>query len=440
MISPIKPRERFRASSEQRRIKLWVEKGLGPHSVPRAPMMHAALRTPGSLAPTSRVGGVARPARRRFAHVQPRAAANDAPSRVWHCPPPEKERTASQAASVLSKLPPHVLETGGLEPSTQSPQNQQAYLGSLAERFLPVDLSVRGLRVLNVDPPVFAIPDFVSGAEADALAKLAKGGTKLVRNAKTVDLSAKLPAPMGENMPALAQRLGELVEDAKKFVRCDGAWLEGSDLTRWAPVGGFTAPPPPGAFAFEMPALCHTAKSKTTDDLPDAFEREAANEKRYQRRALVRVFLTDPPAEAEAEAEGDSVSKPEMDREAFGAKFVICDVAIAPRKGTAIVTFPSFADGMPDERTAVVMRADVEAPAAWLDLPVAVGLEEGGIRKPVTMADVTVEKVGEEASVGEAARDKNRQEWRANINGGGAGADVSEDVKKKLEELKESGL
>ena len=218
-------------------------------------MMHAALRTPGSLALTSRVGGVARPTRRRFARVQPRAAANDAPSRVWHCPPPEKERTASQAASVLSKLPPHVLETGGLEPSTQSPQNQQAYLGSLAERFLPVDLSVRGLRVLNVDPPVFAIPDFVSGAEADALAKLAKGGTKLVRNAKTVDLSAKLPAPMGENMPALAQRLGELVEDAKKFVRCDGAWLEGSDLTRWAPVGGFTDPPPPGAFAFEMPAL-----------------------------------------------------------------------------------------------------------------------------------------------------------------------------------------
>jgi hypothetical protein len=401
--------------------------------------MHAALRTPGSLAPTSRVGGVARPARRRFSRVQTRAAANDAPSRVWHCPPPEKERTASQAASVLSKLPPHVLETGGLDPSTQSPQNQQAYLGSLAERFLPVDLSVRGLRVLNVDPPVFAIPDFVSGAEADALAKLAKGGTKLVRNAKTVDMSAKLPAPMGENMPALAQRLGELVDDAKKFVRCDGAWLEGSDLTRWAPEGGFTSPPPPGAFAFEMPSLCHTAKGKTTDDLPDAFEREAANEKKYQRRALVRVFLTDPPS-ASGAAEDAAEGEPEMDREAFTGKFSICDVAIAPNKGTAIVTFPSFADGMPDERARLCVRARAETPVAWLDFPIAVGLEEGGIRKPVTMADVTVEKVGEEASVGEAARDKNRQEWRANITGGGAGADVSEDVKKKLEELKESGL
>ena len=44
--------------------------------------MHAALRTPGSLAPTSRVGGVARPARRRFSRVQTRAAANDAKLRV----------------------------------------------------------------------------------------------------------------------------------------------------------------------------------------------------------------------------------------------------------------------------------------------------------------------------------------------------------------------
>jgi len=337
----------------------------------------------------------------------------------------------------LSKLPPHVLETGGLDPSTQSPQNQQAYLGSLAERFLPVNLNVRGLRVLNVDPPVFAIGNFVSPDEADALAKLAKGGTKLVRNCKTVDLSTKLPAPMGENMPALAQRLGELVEEAKKFVRCDGAWMEGSDLTRWAPAGGFTAKglPAPGAFAFEMPSLCVVAKGKTTDDLPDAFERELANEKKYQRRALIRVFLSDP-VKVDSET-GEDGAVPELDREAFGAKFSICDIAIAPQKGTAIITFPSFADGMPDERTLTRMRASEASAAAWLDMPVSVGVDE--IRKPVTMADVTVEKVGEEGNVGEAARDKNRQEWRANLKSD-EGDEVSEDVKKKLEELKESGL
>ena len=66
------------------------------------------------------------------------------------------------------------------------------------------------------------------------------------------------------------------------------------------------------------------------------------------------------------------------------------------------------------------------------------GLEEGGIRKPVTMADVTVEKVGEEASVGEAARDKTGRNGARTFRG--APAPTSPRMKKKLEELKESGL
>jgi hypothetical protein len=345
---------------------------------------------------------------------------------------------------VLSKLPPHVLQRGGLDPSTQSATNQQAYLGSLADRFLPVDLSVKGLRVLNVDPPVFAVPNFVSFDEADALAALAKGGTKLVRNAKVVDLAKQLSAPMGENMPALAQRLGELVEDAKRFVRCDGAWLEGSDLTRWAPGGGgFTTVPPGDAFAFEMPSLCHVNKGKTTDDLPDAFSREDANERKYQRRAQIRVFLTDAPADEVLEKTQGDVSSTEIDRENYSAKFSICDLAIAPRKGTAIVTFPAFADGMPDERARVSMRASSGKSVAWLDLPIAVGLGHEGIKKPVTMADVTVTKVGTETNVGDKARDRNRQEWRANVTGGETAAatgGLNDELKKKLEALKESGL
>ena len=86
----------------------------------------------------------------------------------------------------------------------------------------------------------------------------------------------------------------------------------------------------------------------------------------------------------------------------------------------------------------------------WMDLPIPVGLEEGGIAAPLTMDDVgTVEKVGEEANVGSAARDKNRQEWRANVGGGDgggeadgedAGAGATEEAKKKLGELKDAGL
>ena len=182
------------------------------------------------------------------------AAADEATTKVWHCPPPDEERTATQAASTLSKLPPHTLGAGGLDPATQTAQNQQAYLGSLAERFLPVDLSYKGVRVLNVDPPVFAVPNFIQSSECDALANLALGDDAAasltsgdVKNVQNVSLGEKMPAPLGgDGMPALAQRLGELVEEAQKFVRCDGAWVDGAMMNSWGMSGGFAKPPPPG--------------------------------------------------------------------------------------------------------------------------------------------------------------------------------------------------
>jgi hypothetical protein len=49
--------------------------------------------------------------------------------------------------------------------------------------------------------------------------------------------------------------------DAQRFIRCDGAWLEGNVMTKWGFKGGFSEPPPTGAFAFEMPQLCSAAKA-----------------------------------------------------------------------------------------------------------------------------------------------------------------------------------
>ena len=34
-----------------------------------------------------------------------------------------------------------------------------------------------------------------------------------------------------------------------------------------------------------------------------------------------------------------------MDRSGYSAKFVIADLGLAPAKGTAVITFPTFADG-----------------------------------------------------------------------------------------------
>ena len=47
------------------------------------------------------------------------------------------------------------------------------------------------------------------------------------------------------------------------------------NLRHYSVAGGFSAPPPTGAFAFEMPQLCSAAKGKESDPLPDALEREA---------------------------------------------------------------------------------------------------------------------------------------------------------------------
>ena len=133
---------------------------------------------------------------------------------------PSPGEDAQGAAGVLHHLqaPPHgSLGDGGLDPATQSPQNQQAYLGSLAERFLPVNLSYAAsdVRVLNVDPPVFAIPRFVPADECDAIVAIAKGGKKLVREREAHRPRREAPGAVADGAPALVQRLAELSENCK---------------------------------------------------------------------------------------------------------------------------------------------------------------------------------------------------------------------------------
>ena len=182
-----------------------------------APLRRRATRRAPAASPPARLAVVVRA-------EAAKDAAKDAVTitRAWHCPPPDAPRETKQAASTLSKLPPHVLDAGGLNPSTQSPQNQTAYLGSLAERFLPVDLGRDGVRVLCVDPPIFAVANFVPASTCDALAKLTKGAKAFgggVANAKRVqELAAALPAPIADGMPALVQVLSELTDDARDLV------------------------------------------------------------------------------------------------------------------------------------------------------------------------------------------------------------------------------
>ena len=321
-----------------------------------------------------------------------------------------------------------------MDPSTQSPANQQAYLGSLAERFLPVDLSYRGVRVLNVDPPIFAIPDFVTPGEADALAALAKGGKKLVRNVKRVEICEKLPAPMGDGMPALVQRLGELVDDCKRFVRCDGAWLEGSPLNNWGTPGGFVDAPPPGAFAFETPVLCVTGKVRSPTSSPTRSTAKTPCSRGIpaSRRARSASRSPTPPSTPRSAPRLRRVNpRPRLTATASGSN---TPSAISRfRRGRAPRSSRSPRSRMARRMARGLPRLARGQTAAWIDFPISVGLDEGGIAKPVSMEDVVVEKVGEEGNIGEAARNMNRQAWRASVSGGdGDGAaGVAEEARRR---------
>ena len=255
-----------------------------------------------------------------------------------------------------------------------------------------------------------------------------------MRNVKRVELGAKLPAPVADGAPALVQRLAELSDDCKSLVRCDGAWLEGirrvrlgrrrralKRLPRWARSRSRcrSCASPPRV----KPPIPSRTRTQRTPPTPSARSAERCAESSSPTRPSTPTRRRRTSADDSSSSSSSSSSTPDIDRDAYSLKFDILDLAIAPAKGTAIVTSPRPSPTAPsDERVSCVVRAPAESPTCWMDLPIAVGLDEGGIRKPVSMSDVVVEKVGTDANVGDAARSRNRQEWRADVRGAEKGA------------------
>ena len=64
---------------------------------------------------------------------------------------------------------------GGLEPSRDGPQAKSSFDAHVTGLFFPIDLDTPGLRVLNIDPPVLTIDNFLSPEQCDALVEAASG-------------------------------------------------------------------------------------------------------------------------------------------------------------------------------------------------------------------------------------------------------------------------
>ena len=106
----------------------------------------------------------------------------------------------------LSKIPPEQLASGGMRLSAQNEDFKVSFRRFLASEFMSMDdtYDETKISVLNLDPPIFTVEEFISEQECDNLVLAAKtsGGLKVsalrgskganenIRTSKTVALNS----------------------------------------------------------------------------------------------------------------------------------------------------------------------------------------------------------------------------------------------------------
>ena len=250
---------------------------------------------------------------------------------------------APAGASRILRLSPEQLATGGIDPGAEPPEGMRAFGEMMRAEFMAVDLQSPDLRVLNVDPPVLAVRDFLSAEECDALVDAARvsdelrqsavggAGGENIRTSRTLTLtSGRLQAH--PTRAAILRRVARLLPE-----------IEGLHADKRA----FRAPRAKGEWAFELPQVAHYRGGQHFLSHEDAFPAEAAARKGYQRRATVLVYLNDV-------AEGGATY------------FDHIQLAVRPRKGDALVFFPANRAGLPDHRTLHTAQQAVAGHEKWV--------------------------------------------------------------------------
>ncbi len=237
---------------------------------------------------------------------------------------PAHERTT------LSKILPEQLLAGGVLLKDAPEEWRQSFTGFLGFEFMALRTrDMPGLRVLNIDPPIFTVDDFLSASECDELttAADASGGLAMsaiggaqnenIRTSRTVALNSHglENHPSKKAILSRAEYLLPAVEGLSKDADAFRAPKAGEE--KWS---------------FELPQVAHYSGGEYFKAHEDAFPMAIAAEKGYQRRATVLVYLND------VEKGG-------------ATRFEHLDIDVQPKKGKALVFFPSAAACMPDART-----------------------------------------------------------------------------------------
>lgn len=232
----------------------------------------------------------------------------------------------AEGGTTLPALPPEL-------PPIQASASLKE-VGDIAARVhLPFDTSYPGLHVVNADPPVLYIDDFLDAETCDMLKFLANETGALGPSNQWFDekfgefnymrLTNKVMEVGGSPLAVAQRELRERTMDL--MTGCN-----------WAPPmlqkDGGQALPPPGKVCFEPMQVSRYDPGGQFRQHEDALTAEIVTKQRYQRLGTIIVYLSDV-------TEGGETAFPQL------------NVAVKPVKGRACLFFPAFADGTPDART-----------------------------------------------------------------------------------------
>lgn len=238
---------------------------------------------------------------------------------------------AAPPTSIL-KLQPEVYERGGLPLDREAPADKAQLAEMLSQAFCPLNLDYPGLTLVNIDPPIFTITNFLDSAACDAITAAALS-TNQLRQSEIGEYGDGTPPPVEirtSSTLVLTQSMLSSPQDTWRSVR---QLLEGAQKLIQLPLnGGFTVPTRPGQISWEVPQVARYSPGQHFLTHEDAFPPKVALSKGRQRRATLLVYLNDV-------TEGGET------------KFDIIDIAIKPEKGKALLFFPAFSGGRPDSRT-----------------------------------------------------------------------------------------
>ncbi|KAI8465382.1 MAG: hypothetical protein J3K34DRAFT_396170 [Monoraphidium minutum] len=230
------------------------------------------------------------------------------------------------------------LAAGGAPASSPGLSDEIAALRArLAEAHVPVDLDRPGVRVLSWQPPVLLVEGFLAHEECDALISGAEASGCL--RASMVGAGNAGGPPAGANAYDARRTSSSMLVDGGARARARPRWRRLWTACRrarsscsghpWGPTGRM---PCPGQYCFESPQLARYTHGQHFLSHEDAFPLPLARSNGFNRHATLLMYLNDV-------AQGGAT------------QFDHLGLAVQPRKGSALVFFPSFADGRPDART-----------------------------------------------------------------------------------------